>query len=260
MLRVNDMQPQKILSRDDGPSAEVVNATGDAPICFVCEHASANIPISLGSLGLSDGDRFSHAAWDPGAADLARELSRRHNAPLVLARISRLVYDCNRPPEREDATPAKTETVDIPGNRDLAPAHRAARVQEIYDTFHQTLSDTLDGFSVRPALVTVHSFSPTWYGVPRPTEIGLLHDADDRMARKMMAAGGGRFRTELNQPYSAADGVTHLLARHGTARGLDNVMIEVRNDLLADASGVSAVADVLSAMIEAAMADRAGAA
>ncbi|NND18222.1 MAG: N-formylglutamate amidohydrolase, partial [Silicimonas sp.] len=92
------MLPQQILARDDGPAAEVVNPGGCAPICLVCEHASPAIPSSLGLLGLADEDRYSHAVWDPGAGDLARSLSERLDAPLVLGRVSRLVYDCNRPP------------------------------------------------------------------------------------------------------------------------------------------------------------------
>lgn len=255
MLRVIDMLPNQILAQGDGPVAEVANHGGRAPICIVCEHASPAIPSSLGSLGLAEADRYSHAVWDPGAGDLARVLSERLDAPLVLARVSRLVYDCNRPPERADATPDRTETIEVPGNRDLAPEHRAARVREIYDAFHQSLADRLDAFATPPALVTIHSFTPTWFGTQRPNEIGLLHDADDRMARAMLTAAAPDFFTELNQPYSAADGVTHLLARHGTTRNLDNVMIEVRNDLLSDASAVARVADAIQPMISAALAE-----
>ncbi|NNL73213.1 MAG: N-formylglutamate amidohydrolase [Silicimonas sp.] len=253
------MLPQQILARDDGPAAEVVNPRGRAPICLVCEHASPAIPSSLGLLGLADEDRYSHAVWDPGAGDLARSLSERLDAPLVLGRVSRLVYDCNRPPERDDATPARTELIDIPGNRELSPQHRAARIREVYDAFHRILSETLDGYASPPALVTIHSFTPSWFGATRATEIGLLHDADDRMARAMLANSDNCYRKELNQPYSAVDGVTHLLNRHGTARGLDSVMIEVRNDLLADRQAVARVAASLHPMIAEALTNRADA-
>ena len=257
MPHVTDLLPNQILSHNEGPVAKVLNPEGRAAICLVCEHASPVIPSSLGSLGLADADRESHAAWDPGAGDLARHLSRRLDAPLVMARVSRLVYDCNRPPERPDAMPARTETIDIPGNRDLSPEKRAARTREIYDVFHQTLADTLDGFPKPPALVTIHSFTPLWFDSPRPTQIGLLHDADDRLARTMLKSATSEFRTELNQPYSAADGVTHLLARHGTARALNNVMIEVRNDLLRDDHSIERIANTLHGMITAALGEMA---
>lgn len=249
---VTDLLPHQILSPDEGPAAEVMNADGGARICLVCEHASPMIPAGLAGLGLAREHRDSHAVWDPGAGDLARSLSHLLDAPLVTARVSRLVYDCNRPPERADAMPERTETIDIPGNRGLTPEERVARTREIYDAFHQTLTDTLDRFARPPAIVTLHSFTPVWYGQPRATEVGLLHDASDRMAKAMLKAAAPRFATELNQPYSAADGVTHLLARHATARGLDSVMIEVRNDLLRDAPSIKAMAEHLHPMIIAA--------
>ena len=73
------------------------------------------------------------------------------------------------------------------------------------------------------------------------------------MAKAMCEAAGSGFAFELNQPYSAADGVTHMLARHAIPRGLDNVMIEVRNDLLGDDAAVSKVACTLHPMIMAAL-------
>ena len=260
MLRVTDMLPNQILSRADGPAVEVVNPKGRAAVCLVCEHASAAIPSSLCDLGLADGDRYSHAVWDIGAEALARALSARMDAPLVLARVSRLVYDCNRPPEREDAMPSRTETIEIPGNRDLSSEARAARTREIYDAFHATLGATLDNFAQLPALVTIHSFTPSWFGRQRATELGILHDDDASLAHLIMAADSRSLRTELNQPYSAADGVTHTLAKHGTARGLRNVMIEVRNDLLRDDDNVARVAAILEKLLTFALADGADAA
>ena len=253
MLHVTDTPPNQILSRKDGPAAEVVNPGGGAPICLVCEHASAFIPTSLAALELADDDRYSHAVWDIGAEALARDLSARLGALLVLGRVSRLVYDCNRPPERDDAIPSKTETIEIPGNRNLSPDERAMRVREIYEPLHQTISDALDAYETAPVLVTIHSFTPTWFGVLRPTELGLLHDDDPWLAQAMMRAADPSLRTELNQPYSAADGVTHTLAKHANVRGLRNVMIEVRNDLLSDAHAVARIAGVLEAMLNSAL-------
>lgn len=247
------MLPDQILSPNDGPAAEVVNPNGSAPVCLVCEHASAAIPSSLGTLGLADRHRYSHAVWDIGAEALARQLSARLDAPLVLARVSRLVYDCNRPPERDDAMPSRTETIDIPGNRDLGAGARAARTREIYDPFHATLAATLDAFPRQPALVTIHSFSPTWFGQTRATELGILHDDDPSLAHAMQSAADRTLKTELNQPYSAADGVTHMLARHAIPRGLQNVMIEVRNDLLGDEAQVSRIAGILQRMLSSAL-------
>jgi len=242
-----------LLSDSELPVAEIANPAGSAPVCLVCEHASAAIPRSLGTMGLAAGDRLSHAVWDPGAETLARRLSRALDAPLVLARVSRIVCDCNRPPQRDDAMPARVETIGIPGNRGLSATERARRARAVYAPFHRAVTDALDRFKAPPALVTVHSFTPVWHGVARAAEIGLLHDADATLAGAMLRAAGGAFRTELNVPYSARDGVTHTLARHATARGLASVMIEVRNDLLANAAAADAVAGALEEMLRAAL-------
>ena len=79
---------------------------GPAPVLILCEHASNAFPAEFGTLGLDDDARRSHAAWDPGALDIARRLSDAWAAPLVHSNVSRLIYDCNRPPEAPDAMPA----------------------------------------------------------------------------------------------------------------------------------------------------------
>src|SRR6056297_413365 len=87
---------------------EVVNSAGASSVVFVCEHASKHIPASLNNLGLGREARESHAAWDPGAMGIARRLAEGFDAALVVGTVSRLVYDCNRPPEAPDAMLAKS--------------------------------------------------------------------------------------------------------------------------------------------------------
>ena len=213
---------------------------------LVCEHASRTIPPALGNLGLAVAKRDSHAVWDIGAAALTCALADRLDAPAVLGGVSRLVYDCNRPPDASDAIPARVECIAVPGNEGLSDFERACRTRLVYDPFHATVAGALSA-APSAALVTVHSFTPAWNGIPRAVEIGYLHDADATLARAMLAAGQGEWITRLNQPYSAADGVTHTLARHGGGRR--NVMIEVRNDLLRDADGIEAMADHFAAVL-----------
>lgn len=206
------------------------------------------IPAALDGLGLSEDQALSHAVWDPGAEVVARAMSYLLDAPLVAARVSRLVYDCNRPPESQSAIVARSELIDVPGNQDLSASARRARVREVYEPFRETLARTLDAFVMPPVLVTIHSFSPVWHGEPRVTEIGLLHDADPSLAEAMLAASDG-LRVELNAPYAASDGVTHTLAEHAIPRGLANVMIEIRNDLIATRDDAEAMAGKLSRML-----------
>ena len=245
----------KLLTPDGGSPAAILNREGAGPVCLVCEHASAFIPDWLEDLGLSEEHRLSHAVWDIGASSLTAALSERLDAPTVISRVSRLVYDCNRPPEATDAITSRSEEIEIPGNLHLSDVDRKRRIEGVYLPFHACVSEALDRFARPPALVTVHSFAPIWFGKHREVELGLLHDEDDRFAKEMFAASNGDVRTALNQPYSAKDGVTHTLARHASSRGLESVMIEVRSDLLEDESLIMAMADRLSRMLRAALSE-----
>jgi predicted N-formylglutamate amidohydrolase len=234
-------------------AVSVINAEGTGAALLLCEHASAYIPGRYGDLGLRPEWRQSHAAWDPGALALARMLSTELDSPLVAGRVSRLVYDINRPPEAEAAMPVRSEVVEIPGNANLTPAQKAERVETVYRPFCEAVDMLL---ADRPrAIVTVHSFTPVYHGETRSTEIGILHDSDSRLADVMLAqpAEDGR-QVDRNKPYGPGDGVTHSLKLHGISRGLPNVMIEVRNDLLTTLEDVQAIATELLAMLRPALA------
>ena len=51
--------------------------------------------------------------------------------------------------------------------------------------------------------------------------------------------------------WTTVDGVTHTLREHAIARGLPNVMIEVRNDLIDTPSGVNRITGLLAPMLAA---------
>lgn len=242
-----------------GPAAEIVNPDGGAGLLLVCEHARNTIPAPLAGLGLSDAATRSHAAWDIGARDLACGLSAHLDAPLVAGLMSRLVYDCNRPPEAHDAILSRSEVFDVPGNAGLTPAARAQRVAQVYDPFHDTVTaacDRIAQHTAAPVFVTVHSFTPVYGGLPRDVQLGLLHGADDRLARAMLARSAETgWRSALNQPYGPSDGVLHMIDRHATARGWTNVMIELCNDLIATPDGVADATSKLAAVLRCALAD-----
>lgn len=245
-----------------GPVVTVDNPDGRSPVVIVCEHASNAFPAAFGTLGLCAADRRAHIAWDPGAVGLARALARRLDATLVAAQVSRLVYDLNRPPNAASACAATSETYTIPGNRDLGPADRLLRTETVYLPFHTALHDTLArrlATGRDTVVVTIHSFTPVWHGRPRAVEIGVIHDAGDSFATKLLRelATSSGHACALNEPYSAADGVTHTLKLHAVPYGLDHAMVEVRNDLIATPAAEEAMAATLARALDAALAARA---
>lgn len=251
MLHMTTTDESPLLAPDEGPAAHVLNAHGAAPAVLVCEHASRFIPAALDGLGLGDEVAKSHAAWDIGALDLAKALMQMLDTPLVAARVSRLVYDCNRPPESSESIPVQSEIYHIPGNTGLSEGQISARVRDIYTPFRDLAGQVLDQHPTPPMLITIHSFTPVYNGQSRPVELGILHDEDDRLARALLGQARQRtgLRTEMNQPYSAADGVTHTLRDLAGRRGLANVMIELRNDLIDTPDGVSRIAGLLGPVL-----------
>ncbi|MFW2587076.1 N-formylglutamate amidohydrolase [Sagittula sp. SSi028] len=236
---------------DKNEAVALFNAAARGGVLLLCEHASHHIPQRYGDLGLRPEWRDSHAAWDPGARPLAERLAVLLDSPMVAGGVSRLVYDLNRPPESPSAMPAKSEVVEVPGNASLTAGDRQERVDSIYAPFCDTVSAMLDQ---RPrAIVTVHSFTPVFNGAPRDTEIGILHDTDARLADVMLEHAPATRITRRNDPYGPQDGVTHSLQLHGIARGLPNVMIEVRNDLLSTDHDIDTIAADLMAMLRPAL-------
>ncbi|MEZ5778725.1 MAG: N-formylglutamate amidohydrolase [Paracoccaceae bacterium] len=245
----------------DASHPVVTTENGDAPGPFllVCEHASNHFPPGFGVLGVSDDARQAHVAWDPGALGVARRLAANLNAPLIHAGVSRLVYDLNRPPHSADAMPARSEVFEIPGNRQMDAIKRWSRTKNIYLPFHTALHAEVahrlaDGNP--PVIITVHSFTPIWFGKKRMVEFGIIHDADTTLADTVLAAAKRLtgLDARLNEPYSAADGVTHTLRLHATPYGLRSVMLEIRNDLIADPVAETAMADGLAPVLVAALA------
>jgi predicted N-formylglutamate amidohydrolase len=231
----------------------VENESASGRIILVCEHASSHIPEPWGDLGLTAGQRISHIAWDPGALGLSRGLARRLGATLIHAPVSRLVYDCNRAPDMPGAMPARSEIHDVPGNANISATERLARTEAVYLPFHDTLHGLVArriALGVRPVIITIHSFTPVYFGKPRAVEFGVIHDADPTLARAIArAARETPLNTQLNAPYSAADDVTHTLRVQATPYGLANAMLEIRNDLIATPAAEAAMAELLAPVL-----------
>ncbi|WP_038690191.1 N-formylglutamate amidohydrolase [Rhizobium etli] len=245
----------KILSEADGDCVGIERAGGRSPVLLVCEHASNTLPVHFGDLGLPGEALASHIAWDPGALSVARGISQGLDATLVYQRFSRLIYDCNRPPNSPGAMPERSEIYVIPGNKDLTAEERLARTDALYVPFHDAVRGLIRDRRARgqdSVIVTIHSFTPVYHGRDRAVELGILHDEDSRLADLMLktAAEAPLYRTERNQPYGPEDGVTHTLILHGLSNGLRNVMIEVRNDLIADDVGQGVMADYLKGLLQ----------
>jgi predicted N-formylglutamate amidohydrolase len=232
----------KLLDEDEPPACTVERPEGASPLLLVCDHAGNRIPRRLGTLGVSESDRQRHIAWDVGAAELARRMSARLDATLILQTYSRLVIDCNRNPSVPSAIPIRSEVTDIPGNHDMDPRERQARIAEIFQPYHDGIGRVMDARDAagRPTiLVAVHSFTPYYEGWgARPWHVGILYNRDNRLPHKMLDL----LRSEPgltvgdNEPYRVSDETDYTIPVHGEKRGVLHVEIEVRhNEIESDA-------------------------
>jgi len=214
---------------------------GVPALILICEHASNAVAADWATLAEDAVALQGHAGHDPGALGLARALGphlARGTGPveLVHAPLSRLVYDLNRSPDRRDAMPDRIESFTISANAGLDAQDRLDRMRQVYLPFHALVRARIARAMVlgrRPAILTVHSFTPVWHGVPRAVEFGIIHDDQPDLALAILAGAGDLgLVTRLNEPYSAADHVTHTLRLHALPYGLPNAMLELRNDLV----------------------------
>lgn len=242
---------EPLLGPHDPPAVEVFNASGRAPVLLLCDHASRAVPRALDRLGLDDRALQRHIAWDIGAADMARILAHRFDAPLVLAGYSRLVVDCNRDVDDPTFIVEVSEDTVIPGNRGLTQADMDARVAACYAPYHRAVGDRLAAFTARgvsPAVISVHSFTPVFKGFERPWHVGILWQRDPRLAVPLMDGLGAHDHIVVgdNKPYSARDEYGYSIETHGAALGLPQVLIEVRQDLIGSHEGIEEWALVLA--------------
>ena len=227
------------------PFTAVPAAPGALPDALIlCDHAGRAIPEAYGNLGLPPSVFERHIAYDIGAAGVTRVLAAELGAPALMANFSRLLIDSNRGPDDPTLVMRLSDGAIVPGNARVDDAEIARRKADWWGPYQGAISGRIDAMiaaGLPPVLVSVHSFTPAWKGVPRPWHVGVLWDRDDRLARPLLdaLAAEGDLVVGDNEPYDGAL-VGDTMYRHGTQRGLAHALIEVRQDLIADAAGQTA--------------------
>jgi predicted N-formylglutamate amidohydrolase len=245
------------MSAAASPAYERIASEKPGALIFLCDHASNAVPPPYGTLGLPEAEFKRHIASDIGAGPLTRSLAAQFAAPALLGVWSRLLIDLNRGPDDPTLVMKISDGALIPGNAVADAAEVAHRIATYHAPYHAAIEAEVEasltaGF--KPALVSMHSFTPVWRGVPRPWQIGILWDRDDRLAKPLIAAfEAAGLVTGDNEPYDGAlEGDT--LWTHATLRGLPNVLIEVRQDLIADAPGVARMTPIIDTALRGALA------
>lgn len=239
-----------LLGADEPAPVEVLRPGGKSRFLLTADHAGRRIPRALGDLGLSAAALERHIAWDIGIAGVTRRLSTLLDAPAVLQVYSRLVIDCNRKPDLASAIPEVSEATEIPGNKGVDAAARAARRATIFDPYHAAI-EALIAARGRPVYVALHSFTPIYLAEARPMHVAVLYNRNPKLSLALAALlrqEGGLVVGE-NAPYRLTDETDYGVPVHAEARNLHYLEIEIRQDLIADEVGQAAWAARLARLL-----------
>lgn len=217
-----------------------------APLLLICEHAGNKVPAPWRDLDVAVAFLETHFAFDIGAGALTLLLAERLRAPAVLGNYSRLFLDLNRSPADWDCLRPDMGGIPVPGNRAVTDEDRALREAITRVPFDTAVRHFL---AARPAVVSVHSFTPVMAGKTRTTDIGVLWRKECRMGDRALAQlrrQDDGFIIGSNDPYDWHLAEGYSLRHHGLDQGLPCLYLEIRNDLLGNPQDLMRMADVLA--------------
>ena len=230
----------RVLAKDEAPPFRIENPKGKGAGLIVCDHASNRVPRGLKNMGVSKADLQKHIAWDIGAEDASRHISKKLDMPAVYASYSRLLVDLNRAPHHAECMVEVSDNIKVPANARLSREARVRRLKEIFWPYQNKIGKEIDRLLKRkqiPILLAIHSLTPEMNGVKRPWHISILWHKEEKIAKKLVAAIRKNHRDLLvgeNEPYTLFDErfAGSTICRHAEDRGLPYIFVEFRQDLI----------------------------
>ncbi|RFC67777.1 MULTISPECIES: N-formylglutamate amidohydrolase [Mesorhizobium] len=234
---------------------EVIEGNRKKGMVLIADHAGRALPDEYGSLSLPAREFDRHIAYDIGVEGLTRELATMTGAPAVMANFSRLLIDPNRGEDDPTMIRQLYDGTVIQANYPMTEKERKKRLNDFYRPYHDAVGSVIasvfEATGQAPFIVSLHSFTPEMQGRKRPWHVGILWDMDDRAPKPMMEmlAADKNIVVGDNEPYDGAlRGDT--MYRHAIVNGYAHALIEVRQDLIGEATGVRAWAERLHPIIE----------
>lgn len=223
---------------------EIIPGDPNRSLVILGDHAMNRLPAEYGDLGLPAEAFKRHIAYDIGVEDVTRKLSAELGVPAVLGCFSRLLIDPNRGEDDPTLIMKLSDGMVIPANHPLSAEERELRLNRYHRPYHDAVStvvaETWRKSGKPPLVISLHSFTHAWKGIARPWHAGVLWDTDSRAVMPLIDAL--RADTSLivgdNEPYDGAlRGDT--MHRHCSMTGLAHALLEIRQDLISNESGVN---------------------
>jgi predicted N-formylglutamate amidohydrolase len=239
---------------------EIIRGSPSSGLLIVADHAMRHLPAEYGRLGLPEQEFDRHIAYDIGVEGVVRQLAGMTGAPAIMARYSRLLIDPNRGEDDPTLIRQIYDGAVISANYPLESGERQRRIDRYFKPFRGQVLELANHCDAACGgaclIVSVHSFTPSMAGRARPWHVGLLWDCDDRAARGLfpLMAKDPSLIVGDNEPYDGAlKGDT--MHEAGTQAGRAHVLIEIRQDLIADTKGQLDWAERLAPMLTAVNSD-----
>jgi predicted N-formylglutamate amidohydrolase len=230
---------------------EILDGRHDSGLVLLADHATNIVPEHYDRLGLPDSAFERHIAYDIGIEALTRSLASRLGVPAVMSRFSRLLIDPNRGEDDPTIIMRISDGAIIPGNHPISKEEWQHRIETYHRPYHLAVSEVIakvaEASGKAPLVLSLHSYTPAWKGVPRPWHAAVLWDTDARAVRPLIdqLEAGGDILVGDNEPYDGAlKGDT--MYRHCMMAGIPHALLEVRQDLIGHDEGVEAWAERLA--------------
>lgn len=229
---------------------EIIKGDAQKGLVLLADHAMNRLPAEYGDLGLAPSAFTRHIAYDIGVEGVTRGLAARLGVPAVLGCFSRLLIDPNRGEDDPTLIMKLSDGAIIPGNHPLSAEERLKRLDTYHRPYHravaETIADVADASGMAPLVLSIHSFTPFWKQDARPWHAAILWDRDARAVTPFldMLRADESLVVGDNEPYDGAL-MNDTMFRHCTAKGLAHALLEIRQDLIADADGITAWVDRL---------------
>ncbi len=228
----------------------------DRAFVVTCEHASHAVPEGERDLGVPPEVLTTHAAWDPGARDVAERVSQALGAPLVAGRFTRLFVDLNRSPSNTaEVIPAACYGVHVPANLQLAPTERAERLRTYHAPYRAEIGAHIEHHMRRRGrclVLSVHSFTPEIDPDQRRFDVGIMFDRGLAWEARAVGAMEGVLArhgrtSRRNLPYDGQDDsvLTEFRNRWPGPRFI-GIEVELNQRMMAGAGWAEGIADALA--------------
>ena len=213
-------------------------------ILIIADHASNFVPKENNKLGLPNSFLNQHIAFDIGIKELSLDLSNRLKCNIVQGKYSRLLIDLNRDLDDPTIIPEIVDGKIIPGNIGLSKSEVRLRVEKIYVNYHHEIERIIRNEKVK-VILSLHSFNPIFKDKKRLLEFGILSNEDKNLSGIIIdQLKSQKLNVGDNKPYKG-NLIGDTMYRHGLKNNLPHALIEVRNDLLSNASKIKRISKLL---------------